>query len=427
MGDAILRTLYRKLVSRRSLLAWVTAAQEDRFAKGDWLSLVHFMWPAAAIATATAGAIILLRANAIFVASPFLIVWLVSPYVAYRISKRRSNELERLSLDEVASVRLLARRTWRFFETFVGEEDHWLPLDNYQEDPMPAIAHRTSPTNVGLFLLGTVAARDFGYTGLLEFVERLELTFTTLEKLSRFRGHFFNWYDTHSLEPLTPQYVSTVDSGNLAGHLIAVKQACRDLVERPICDTRTVAGLADTIKLIKEEVDLLGKSRQSMAAASLSELSHEIDACLELVTSGPPETLTDWSEVLLNLSGNAVTLQDITKALAYEHGAPAFADLSFWIGALIHQTEALRRDIQTLMPWVATLERIQSVESADYSENIFRKFQEFRDELNVVAAPSELSGLCEHFLDRLSAMHSEFEQRFTTELKSSKILDQLTS
>src|SRR5574339_371364 len=121
------------------------------------------------------------------------------------------------------AARFLARRTWRFFETFVGEEDHWLPPDNYHEDPIPLIAHRTSPTNMGLLLLSTVAARDFRYVGLLELIERLELTFTTLEKLPRFRGHFFNWYDTHSLEPLVPQYISTVDSGNLAGHLIVIK------------------------------------------------------------------------------------------------------------------------------------------------------------------------------------------------------------
>ena len=114
---------------------------------------------------------------------------------------------------------MIARRTWRFFETFVGAEDNWLPPDNFQEDPVPVIAHRTSPTNIGLLGLATVAAHDLGYVSTLEFVERLELTTATVGKLTKFHGHFFNWYDTRTLEPLTPQYISTVDSGNLAGSL----------------------------------------------------------------------------------------------------------------------------------------------------------------------------------------------------------------
>ena len=137
-----------------------------------------------------------------------------------------------VSAADAHALRLIARRTWRFFETFVVAEDHMLPPDNFQEEPRPVVAHRTSPTNLGLYLLSVVAARDFGWLGTLETVERLGATLETMNGLERFRGHFYNWYDTHDLRPLDPKYVSSVDSGNLAGHLIALGNACREMIAR---------------------------------------------------------------------------------------------------------------------------------------------------------------------------------------------------
>src|SRR5258708_32846590 len=125
-------------------------------------------------------------------------------------------------------LRLTARRTWRFFETFVTLADHMLPPDNFQEDPAAVLAHRTSPTNIGLYLLSTVSARDFGWTGTIAALERLEATFATMSELARVRGHFFNWYDTRDLRPRDPQSISSVESGNLAGHLIAFANTCRE-------------------------------------------------------------------------------------------------------------------------------------------------------------------------------------------------------
>src|SRR5271154_7195545 len=127
-----------------------------------------------------------------------------------------------LASDEsTRSLRLIARRTWRFFETFVTADDHMLAPDNFQETPQPVLAHRTSPTNLGLYLLSVVAACDSGWLGSIETVDRLEATLGTMEGLERFHGHFYNWYDTDTLHPLEPKYISSVDSGNLAGHLIA--------------------------------------------------------------------------------------------------------------------------------------------------------------------------------------------------------------
>ena len=116
---------------------------------------------------------------------------------------------------------MIARKTWRYFEAFMGADDHGLPPDNFQEVPVPTVAHRTSPTNIAMGLLSTLAAHDLGYIGTAELLEKLESCTATMEGLERHEGHLLNWYDTSTLAPLTPRYVSTVDSGNLAGALIA--------------------------------------------------------------------------------------------------------------------------------------------------------------------------------------------------------------
>ena len=122
----------------------------------------------------------------------------------------------------------VARTTWKYFEAFMGPDDHFLPADNFQEAPA-RIAHRTSPTNIGMGLLSTLAAHDLGLIQTGELIERIDATLTTMEGLERLEGHLFNWYDTVSLAPLPPRYVSTVDSGNLAGALIALSEGLRRL------------------------------------------------------------------------------------------------------------------------------------------------------------------------------------------------------
>jgi cyclic beta-1,2-glucan synthetase len=160
-------------------------------------------------------------------------------------------------------LRLTARRTWRFFETFVGAADHALPPDNFQEYPTAVVAHRTSPTNLGLYLLSTIAAHDFGWIGTVTAIERLEATLGTMNGLEHFRGHFFNWYDTRDLRPLDPKYVSSVDSGNLAGHLVALGQACQEIIERPLLGPQVCAGIADAILLLRQSSRAISDDRHA--------------------------------------------------------------------------------------------------------------------------------------------------------------------
>ncbi len=185
-------------------------------------------------------------------AVPFLALWVAAPAVALWISRvPQPSGISPLSPANAQAFRLISRRTWRYFETFASPEDHALPPDNFQETPNPAVARRTSPTNIGLYLLSTVCARDFGWLGTLETVERLEATLATMGQMEMFRGHFFNWYDTRDLHPLDPKYVSTVDSGNLAGHLLVLGNSCRELMEKSLAGPHLLAGLQDTCQLLR--------------------------------------------------------------------------------------------------------------------------------------------------------------------------------
>ena len=164
-------------------------------------------------------------------------------------------------------LRQVARRTWRFFEAFVTPADNMLPPDNFQEVPEPVVAHRTSPTNIGLYLLSVACARDFGWIGTLEGVERLEATLATMARMAKHRGHFFNWYNTHDLRPLDPQYVSSVDSGNLAGHLVALANACHEWRTSYLAAQLRFQGVADALDLVRDEARRLHDLRKSQAVS----------------------------------------------------------------------------------------------------------------------------------------------------------------
>ncbi|MBC7897078.1 MAG: hypothetical protein H7066_16785, partial [Cytophagaceae bacterium] len=181
--------------------------------------------------------------------------WLAAPTVARRLSREATPQRGRLPTAARATALRYAKVHWNFFERFVSERTHWLAPDNFQLDPSPVVAMRTSPTNIGLHLLATVSAHDLGFIGAKDMVERLEATFGTLSKLRRYRGHFYNWYDLNDLRVLEPPYVSTVDSGNVAGHLVALRQACLHLsATEPALEERLVR-LADQAYAYVTEMD----------------------------------------------------------------------------------------------------------------------------------------------------------------------------
>ena len=244
MGDAIGRTLIRVYGTQRRLLEWMTAAQAKAGLSLTLAGAYRRMRGALILAAVGGLLVVLIRPASWPIAAPFLLVWALSPLIARWVSRPPSvDPTQGLSASDARLLRSTARRTWRFFEAFVGPGDTFLPPDNFQEDPAPVLAHRTSPTNIGLYLGAIVAARDFGWLGMLEAVERVEATLATMGRLERFRGHFYNWYETTDLRPLEPRYVSTVDSGNLASQLLVLGNACRGALERPLLDQEAFAGI----------------------------------------------------------------------------------------------------------------------------------------------------------------------------------------
>jgi len=320
-ADAVVRTLVRLLVTRRNLLEWVPAKQTGYGAVLRLGAFYRHLFGAVVVAAAAGALVFASPTGAWLVATPFLLLWGLSPFIAWRISlPPRLAEALVLSRKEAHALRLVARRTWRFFESFVVEAENFLPPDNFQEDPEPVVAHRTSPTNIGLYLLSTTVAHDFGTIGVREMATRLEDTLEAMSRLGRHRGHFFNWYDTQDLRPLDPVYVSTVDSGNLAGHLIAVAQACRERMQRPLFGAAVLEGVRDALELARDAADAAERPQraQTVTEAQLREAAAAIEAALEAA----PTSRSDWARRLAELAGQADTLLDIARTLAND-GAPA--------------------------------------------------------------------------------------------------------
>jgi len=205
---------------------------------------------APALAVAAAAWLALMNPAALPVAGPVLLLWLFSPAIAWWISLPLPRREARLSREQTRYLGRIARKTWAYFETFVGPDDHWLPPDNYQEYRAATLAHRTSPTNMGLALLANLAAHDFGYIPTGQLLQRTANALASMAGLERHRGHFYNWYDTQTLRPMHPAYVSTVDSGNLAGHLLTLRPGLLALLDQPILSPRLLEGLSDTLGIL---------------------------------------------------------------------------------------------------------------------------------------------------------------------------------
>jgi len=351
MGDAIARTLSR-LYRRRGLLEWLTAAAAGADRELKLVGFYRRMAGAVALAVCGALAVAYADHDAWLIAAPFIAVWVLSPAIAWWVSGSPRPDQSSLSDAESESLRLTARRTWHFFETFVTAEDHMLPPDNFQEDPWPVVAHRTSPTNLGLYLLSVLAARDFGWIDLTSAVDRLEETLRTMNRLERFRGHFFNWYDTHDLNPLEPKYISSVDSGNLAGHLIVLRSACREMIATPVIGPEALTGIMDSVKLTLAALDALSGDRR-ISENARKQLQITLDSLAASLVS-PAKSPADLAFRLSNLGRQSETLLELARAIL-EDGhdeVPGKADVVIWTEAIAASVQGHQRDVDGLLPWI---------------------------------------------------------------------------
>jgi len=347
MTDAALRTLVRLYITKRNLLEWVTAAQAghgiDLTARGYYRRL---RW--GVILAAGAGLLVVaFNPGSWPVAAPLVLLWCLSPEMARRLSLTpRILQAQVLSPGETRSLRMIARRTWRFFETFVRDEQHALPPDNFQEDPEPAIAYRTSPTNLGLYLLSTSVAHDFGWIGIVDMVKSLEVTLESMTEMRRFRGHFLNWYDTRNLRPLEPMYVSTVDSGNLAGHLLAVCQCCRELIHRPLFTSEVLNGVRDALELVIESVEK-DENPHRVETVTPDQLREAAEAMLAGMKD-PGPSLQDWVYLLRELKAQAENLLDIASTLAGDDQDDSQPESLIWARAVFDTIQSHILDLEII-------------------------------------------------------------------------------
>ena len=356
---AIARAVVRVWITKRRLLEWKTAADALRTAKTGLASTYAAMWIAPALAAGLVALVALDRTAAPVLAIALAAVWLAAPAIAWWAGRPIAVPEPPLAAGDRAFLRDVARRTWRFFETYVTAADNFLPPDNFQVDPPVGVAHRTSPTNIGLALLANLAAWDFGYLDTGGVIARARGTLATLDKLARYRGHFYNWYDTRSLEPLRPTYVSTVDSGNLTGHLMTLAAGLDGLAHEPIARPGRLAGLADSFALaglpvptvLRGRPRTLAAYRDAFGAARASASGHaglvaecdaaiaELDALSPAAGGDPIPTLAEVARgdgagaehaaaqltALHALALHANELADFDCALLYDRGRHLFS------------------------------------------------------------------------------------------------------
>ena len=339
--DAIARALWRLFVSGRRLLQWQTAwVTSQTVGKNLWATM-GAMWVAPAMAAAAAIALAVRGAACWAIAGPILALWFVSPLAAWLTGRPSRPRLSGLTSEQTHFLRQIARRTWAYFERFAGPEHHWLPADNFQEVPQPKTAPRTSPTNIGMGLLSALAAYDFGYLSAGRLLHRTEQTLATLDRMERYRGHFYNWYDTQTIEPLSPRYVSSVDSGNLAASLTVFKEGLRELITAPILPRRWREGLEDCAAMLLDAMDrrIAGGAESAPRIAAVREI---LDQQVRSIRPAPP-SLAAVYRLLTNFAG------------ALAESAPVLApddEATFWLEAMRAGCDDFLGELGHLMPWL---------------------------------------------------------------------------
>ncbi|MEO5990554.1 MAG: glucoamylase family protein, partial [Ferruginibacter sp.] len=330
---AILVTLWRMLITRRKLLEWVPSSQVERKTQNDLVSSYAKMWIQPFITIVVACLLYYYAPNKLYIAGPILLLWIIAPYITWYSSNPLEKQVAKLSSSQHAFLQKVARKTWSFFEQFVVAEDNWLPPDNFQEQPVEKIAHRTSPTNIGLSLLANLTASDFGYINSTQLIERTANTINTMKKMERYNGHFYNWYDTESLQPLHPKYISTVDSGNLAGHLLVLKQGLLALPHQKIFSINLFRGLRDTYCVFK---DSLNKNEYKVSSNFESELD-------EICKTGF-KTLYELKTITASIA------KELDKIIENKYDDPNGEALR-WKTLLHNQFINLNKYIQIFEPW----------------------------------------------------------------------------
>lgn len=391
MLDAIIRTLYRLIITKRNLLQWQTAEDVEASSGRGLKDFIQLMWVGSAISIFIG---ILSFNNSLetgLLMIPSCVIWFFSPWIAYSISKESVSIKEDLTEEQQELLGRLSRRTWAYFEDFVGPKDNWLAPDNYQEDPPRGIATRTSPTNMGMGLTSNLVAFDLGYIGILELEERIDKIVTNMELLEKYKGHFYNWYDTRTSKPLYPRYISTVDSGNLIGYMWLVNESLEEYKRIPVIRKELVSGIMYTLKLANYEIEKVFDIK-NFYADIYDELSRE-----EL-------SVISWKMKLQGLWSKCIEIEkkEGGKDLYWNHKAK-------------HAIGKYLSEIQRLFPWVDLIN-----EKLDKSSSLAEKLKRLADQTALKDLPEEIDNLqIEDYLAK-SKENKGFIQEIKQLLLSSK-------
>ena len=340
---AIVVTYWRMFFSRRRLLEWRTSGDAELRPARTVPEYARAM-PAGPLAVLALAAASLAAGRADLLSLGFWSLWLASPAIAWLVSRPPNVRRSALSRERRVFLGALSRRIWAFFETYVTARDNWLPPDNFQEDFIGAVAHRTSPTNIGLSLLSGLAAYDFGYLSMGGLFNRTERTLKTMSGMEKHRGHFYNWYDTETLKPLKPLYVSSVDSGNMTGHLLVLRSGLVEMKANKIVSAKIFDGLADTLAVLRSCADGLAESRSPGAAGAAEKISSQA-ARLEAKVRPAPASLPEMHALLRRLSSDCAGL---LAGLDGKH----FDGVRRWGRAFEKQCYDYLEDMAYIAPWV---------------------------------------------------------------------------
>jgi cyclic beta-1,2-glucan synthetase len=372
--DAVLRAGYRRLISHRNLLEWTSADVTQWNSPSHVRTFVGLLSLAGIMSAAMAWGVVRWRPSSLLAAAPWLALWLASPLVGWLLTRRPERKQQRLELPDrdLRFLRRIARRTWGYFSDFVGDKTSYLPPDNYQVSHRNHLAMRTSPTNIGLWIVSALGAHDFGYLTVDAVIGRLTHTLKTVHKLERYEGHLVNWYDIETLAPLEPRYVSTVDSGNLLGALFCLEHGLEELFRVPIIDLRAFEGLRDAAEVLREfaDTDIM---RGGEGAAGLD--THLLDDLVSILET-PPGRIADALGVLRRLKGSVDTLAEQARMFAPSTRVGEAADVRdgeagdarlrvpHWVGEISKQVSAWIAVADRYLTWIEILDEKSEEEMA---------------------------------------------------------------
>lgn len=324
--DAIIRTLYRLSISKKNLLEWQTAADVEATQGNKALDFVKSMLSGCIISIIVLFLAFRKSTSLGFTFLPSSIVWLISPFIAYFISQDREVQYVKISDDMKCVLRKLSRKSWAYFEDFVNENSNWLAPDNYQEHPNNGVIYNTSPTNMAMGITSNIVAFDLGYIGILQFIERINNIISSMEDLEKYNGHFFNWYNSKTKEPLKPKYISTVDSGNLLGYLWLTSSALDEYKNKPLFSKNKVEALVDLLNICDEEIE-----KCSGTKGYYSDIIKEI--------SKDDLDIEKFKEILFNILDN---IDEDIKGKKDE--------CLYWLNKIKRTSKMLLLEINTLLP-----------------------------------------------------------------------------